>query len=92
MTDEVEIEVEEASADDEIEVVDNDGEDVIRVPLNRIQKMEQQILSLSRENKQLRNKLELSYKLIDENRKRIERLEEADPDKKRSTQSVEFIG
>lgn len=47
------------------------------VPLNRIQKMEKQILVLSRENKQLKNKLEMSIRIIEDNMKRLERLEAA---------------
>lgn len=56
-----------------VDAAGEDGEQA--VPLNRIQKMEKQILVLSRENKQLKNKLELSIRLIEDNMKRLERLE-----------------
>lgn len=46
-----------------------------QVPLDRMQKMEKQMLGLRRENQLLRNKLEMSVRLIEDNLRRIERLE-----------------
>lgn len=45
------------------------------LPLERVQKMEKQIQSLQRDKQLLRNSLDLALKHIEENRKRIERLE-----------------
>lgn len=45
------------------------------VPLNRIQKMEKNILALGNENQQLRTTLEQAMRLMDEYRKRIDKLE-----------------
>lgn len=46
-----------------------------QVPLDRMQRIEKQMLGLRRENQLLRNKLEMSVRLIEDNLKRIERLE-----------------
>lgn len=67
------LEVVEDEEMDEAELLSEEAE--TQVPLMRMLKMEKQILSLTRENQILKNKLEMSLQLIEENRKRLERLE-----------------
>lgn len=45
------------------------------VPLKRFEKMDKQMLSLRRENQLLKNTLDLAIRQIEENQRRIERLE-----------------
>lgn len=70
--------IDEQGGDNEAEGVDEwtgDAETVAAVPLERVTRLEKQMLALRRDNQQLRNKLEMSVRLIEDSLKRIERLE-----------------